>query len=66
MIDWHVKTDHIGLRDTADVSEKCFVNSAYEELLCFNFMLSYYKNVAYLKTDDKQNIYTDVNTAIFT
>jgi hypothetical protein len=60
-----VKTDDIGLRDIADLIEKCFLISAYEELLCFNFMLSYYKNVAYLKTD-KQFIYTDANIAIST
>jgi hypothetical protein len=60
-----VKRDDIGLQDIADPSEKYFLNSAYEELVCFNFMLSY-KNVAYLKTDDKQNIYTDANTAIST
>jgi hypothetical protein len=60
-----VKTDDIGLLEVADVSEKCYQNSAYKELLCFNFMLSY-KNVGYLKTDDKQNIYTDVSTAIST
>jgi hypothetical protein len=58
-----VKTDDIGLRDIADLSEKCFQNSAYEELVCFNFMLSY-KNVAYLKTNDKRNFYTDANAAI--
>jgi hypothetical protein len=29
-------------------------------------MLSYYKNGAYLKTDDKQNIFTDANTTIST
>jgi hypothetical protein len=51
-----VKTDDIELRDIADLSQKCFLNSAYEKLVCFNFMLSYYKNVAYLKTDDKQII----------
>jgi hypothetical protein len=61
-----VKTDDIGLQDIADLSQKSFLNSAYEELLCFNFMLSYYKNVTYLKTDDKKSIYTDVNTAIST
>jgi hypothetical protein len=61
-----VKTDDIGFRDIADLSETCFLNSAYEDLVCFNFMLSYYKTVAYLKTHEKQNIYTDVNTAIST
>jgi hypothetical protein len=29
-------------------------------------MLSYYKNVVHLKTDDKQKIYTDANTATST
>jgi hypothetical protein len=61
-----VKTDDIELPDIADLSQKCFQNSVYEELLCFNFMLSYYKTVAYLKTDDKQKIYTDANTTIST
>jgi hypothetical protein len=60
------RQDNVVLQDIADLSEKCFLNSAYEEVVCFNFMLSYYKNVAYLKTDDKQNIYTDANTAIST
>jgi hypothetical protein len=53
MVDWHMKIDNIGLRDIADLSEKCFLNSAYEELVCFNVMLSYYRNVTYVKTDDK-------------
>jgi hypothetical protein len=33
------RQDDIGLQDIADLSEKCFLNSAYEELLCFYFML---------------------------
>jgi hypothetical protein len=60
------RQDDIGLRDKADISQRCFQNSAYEELVCFNFMLSYYKTLAYFKTDDKQKMYTDVNTAIST
>jgi hypothetical protein len=60
------RQDDIGFRDIADLSQKCFLNSAYEELLCFNFMLSYYKTVAYLKRDDEQKIYTDANTEIST
>jgi hypothetical protein len=48
--------DDIGFRDIADLSEKFFLISAYEELLCFNFMISY-KNVAYLKTHDKKYLH---------
>jgi hypothetical protein len=57
------RQDDIGLRDIEHLSQKRFQKSAYEELLCFNFMWSYYKNVAYLKTDDKQKMYIDDNTA---
>jgi hypothetical protein len=52
-----VKADDIALQDIADLSEKCILNSAYEELVCFNFMLIYYKNVAYLKTDDTKYLH---------
>jgi hypothetical protein len=65
MIAWYVKIDEIGLQEKADLNEKCFLNRTYEEPVCFNFMLSY-KNVTYLTTDDKQIIYTDVNTVIST
>jgi hypothetical protein len=60
------RQDDIGLRYIAHLSQKCFENSAYEELVWFNFMLNYYKTVAYLKTDDKQKMYTVANTTIST